>query len=81
MTKFEIIIQKLATLETENKTQTTAIQETKKVMSQHIQSSEEFRLQSAKNTSNISWLKKGILSIFGIIGGIIVWIVSTILLK
>jgi len=79
--KSETIKEQLAILRTENKAQTKSIDNLAGLMTQHVTSSEPFRIQCSKNKSNITWLKGGILSLFGILGSIIVWIVSSILLR
>jgi hypothetical protein len=81
MPKRESVRDKLIKLSQENKYQTQSINEIKDLMKEHVKSSEGFRIQCSKNTSNINWLKKGIFSLFGIIGGVIVWIISSILLQ
>ncbi len=68
MTKFEIIIQKLATLEEQNKGQNSKIDNIEKNINTHAQESTAFRETCTKNRINIIWLRLAILGILGWIG-------------
>jgi hypothetical protein len=68
-------------LHMENQQQTKSIDNLVDVMSAHDKESQVYRQKTVKNESNIKWLTRGTLSLFGIFGSIIVWVVATILLK
>ena len=71
----------LAKLETENNYQTSSINELKVLMTNHIVSSDKFRLQVTKNTTTIGGLKWVIGIIVGMCTGVTVWIVSVFITK
>ena len=67
MAKKETIKEKLAILRIENKYQTAAIDDIKKMLSHHVKSSDIFRNKCIKNQNDIKWIKR--ISLFIISGG------------
>ena len=64
MTK-KTIKEHIAELQTENKYQTTSINELKDLMKEHISSSTDFRKQCAQNAQDIKWIKRIGAAVFG----------------
>ena len=68
MTKFEIILSKLAKLSEENKSQTQSIQRLDKTLLEHTTSSEHFRERCSTNRTAIKFITLGLTILFSALG-------------